>query len=433
MIKQTQTVTIMLLLLAAYVCALSLWPPYADLRLSQSISLNPSRVILAILISCFFVSLAQSQSYRTRAFQAFRRHKFLIWLITLYCAIRILSGLIYGARPTFLALHEVASTMLLMIVAMASVRHLRDTRIIFFCMVACLLIVGIYAVLEYCVGGNFLVQFADPTTKMGSTAIFDKTRDGTYRAQSVFEHPLSLAQFLVIIVPIAYVFFRNKKWFLLASLSIAVAVVAAVLTGTRTALIAPMLAAAILGCISMYGRYKEGRLRIIHVLAIAALLGFVLIWVPRMILGTTGQQSGSTSTRIAQIHNGLLAAKDRPLIGYGPGNAASVVVTVGETEADSALMYGGSLDNLFLTKMVESGIPSVLLFILIMGYVFGSSARQFLCAPDLKAKRMAAAIVLSVVSGIASMAILSIFTVLPLFFVVMGIGLARPASPNAFR
>src|SRR5690606_5711743 len=117
----------------------------------------------------------------------------------------------------------------------------------------------------------------------------------------------------------------------------------------------------------------------------------------------------------------------RPLLGYGPGNAASVVVTIGETEADSALMYVGSLDNLFLTKMVEFGIPSLLLFTFLLGYIFVSSGKQFLCASEIKAKRLAAATVLSIVSGIASMAILSIFTVLPLLFIVMGIGLARPS------
>ena len=270
-------------------------------------------------------------------------------------------------------------------------------------------------------------QFADPDTRAGLTALMDKTRDGAYRVQSTFEHPLSLSQYLVIIAPLALIFYRSKTWFLLSLTSFSLIVLAALFTGSRSALVAPLGATLVAVTFLAYHKYKvrgsgAGGFIVMLVASISLLLALLVL--PSIILGEGSQsQSASTATRLAQLQNGYIAVKNRPLLGYGPGKASAVIMSTGDTDAGAQTIHRETTDNLFLTRVVESGIPSLLLYLMIIFCVIRTGARD-VYVEDPGERRLRIMLLVSVVSGALTMLILSIFTVLPLLFVVFGITLA---------
>lgn len=420
-------------LLIIFLCIFSLWPFYIEIRVAESVGLNPQRIWLAILV--LFAGFCFLIAPKTRMFvlEKYREHKILFAACALYSMIRLISGVSNSSVSFFIAAYEVVSNILLMFVAMMSVRTVKDARSVFLALISCGLLVSVYAIFERQFEYNLFSQFADPETRAGFTAIMDKTRDGAYRAQSTFEHPLSLSQFLVIIAPLALIFYRSRRWFLISTAAFCSMVLAAFFTGSRSALVAPLGAVLVAVTVFAYHKYKSkgsgaGGFALMLIATLSLL--FSLLVLPSLILGQGSQsQSASTATRFAQMQNGYVAIKNRPILGYGPGGASAVIMRIGDTTAGAQTIHRETTDNLFLTRVVESGIPSLVLYLIIIACVMRIGARE-IYTEDKSERRLRVLLFLSVVSGALTMLVLSIFTVLPLLFVMFGVvlGLERVGS-----
>jgi O-antigen ligase len=130
---------------------------------------------------------------------------------------------------------------------------------------------------------------------------------------------------------------------------------------------------------------------------------------------SNGSEGSSTRTRIYQFVNGIIAANDSPLLGYGAGHADEVIFEIGQYN-NSAMLYIPTIDNLFLSKLVESGYFSLILYFMLLFIPL---------LLMLKIERSSISIVLasSIVSSIVTMFTLSIFTILPLIFLILGLSL----------
>lgn len=424
------------LLLITYLVLFSLWPFYIDLRIADSIGVNPQRVALALLIFASLVAFTADRGVRIKGLQQIKRYRALVVALVAYSVLRLVSAAPVSTASLLIAIYEIMSNVALLLVALVYIRNADEARPVFLTLVCCGLLLAGYAVLERSAGSNFFAQYANTETRAGWTAALIKLRDGIYRVQATFEHPLSLVQYLVVVAPFATLFLKNRTWFLLSLIALPFMAVAAIFTGSRSALVAPVAGALVTLAVSAYGRYKRHKSR-------SALLGLTVAVVFAAIVSSTAfidlltgvgssSQAASSATRIAQVQNGLIAIKNKPFLGYGPGQASAVIMNVGETASGSQTIFRETTDNLFLTRAIESGIPALAIYIYIIFTVLRTSARSVIQSAT-GSRAINLALLTSTVAGALTMVILSIFTVLPLLFVVFGMALGLAPMSDASR
>jgi len=190
-----------------------------------------------------------------------------------------------------------------------------------------------------------------------------RVRDGAYRAQALFGHPIVLGHFAAALVPLAAtIFFRRGIGAkLCGGFLILLTMAGAFVSGTRSAL---MLLAIGMVVFFVMGTRKSSRsaysrtARIYLVLivsSIAALLFFDDF--SDMLAGRTVAEVGSTQTRQIQFEYSTQAIEAKPIMGYGLGNGIQY----------SGIINGfgqQTLDNFFLSIALDTGLVGLGSFLL---------------------------------------------------------------------
>lgn len=202
------------------------------------------------------------------------------------------------------------------------------------------------------------------------TAIESKVRD-TYRVQASFMHPLVLAQYILFILPIAGVLFLNKSYSdkLIAIFVGCCGVSVLVATGSRSGIVvlAVQIVYVLASFVILRARRPPSRAHMLSILLITLLLAlvvFVVIHLRDLVVGRGGAETMSTIARVAQIINGVEAVSRRPITGYGPGLAAEYV------QVQNVETGRFTVDNYYLTILVESGVVGLSLFLSTLIVVF---------------------------------------------------------------
>jgi O-antigen ligase len=415
--------------LLVFVVVFSIWPFYIDLRLHDNVGLNPQRIVLFFAVIFFAVAYFLANGFSRFLGATWWRNsdgKAILGVLLVYTVLRSISSALAGTYSLLIFVNELISNMFLMVVAGAVFRRYSDAKRFVSVITVCALIVSCYAVIERAVEYNFLVEYADVTTRAGFTAATEKIRDGVYRVQGTFEHPLSLVQYLAMTVPLLYLVFR--KWKALAVPPFLIICAALLYTGSRSAIVALFLSMVAMLVLTTHVRLRSGsgrRNRGLILGSLVALYGVILVGggvlINEAVNGESDSQNASTATRLIQINNGLLAIKQRPIFGFGPGEASRVIMGIGETESGGETIFRETTDNLFLTRVVESGIPSVLALIYLIYRVLKLAVKCSLQSGDTRSRDFNVAVFGAIVAGVTLMTVLSIFTVLPLFFILMGV------------
>ncbi|WP_432697787.1 O-antigen ligase family protein [Marinobacterium sp. YM272] len=290
------------------------------------------------------------------------------------------------------------------------------------------LIASVYVFVEKMIGYNFFSSFADLNTNIGIVAAENKYRDGVLRVQGGFEHPLALVQYYLVVIPLLLsgVFFKGKKNFIPFVMLIGFFFfIAASMAMVRTFYVALLLGLVLYFVIRFlwFGRsIFYANERFILVLGLAPFVFFVALYkIYDMALLGSGAEISSTMTRFAQLYNGFVGVSEQPLLGHGIGMATKVIVTVGENYPDTFIIWNEAIDNLFLSVALDSGIPAVLFYMM----VFISSIYSGFTLFKNKAnheiiRNMSMSMSIAIFCSFVSMSVLSIFTVLPFVFFVMG-------------
>lgn len=191
-----------------------------------------------------------------------------------------------------------------------------------------------------------------------------RVRDGAYRAQALFGHPIVLGQFSAALVPLAMtVFYRysiiaKMSGILLVSLTVAGAFV----SGTRSALM--LMAVGIVVFFVMAIRKTRNsafsRAGRIYFVLIVGIVGTVLFSdsFSEVVAGRTATEIGSTQTRQVQIEYSMQAIEAKPIIGYGLGNGIQY----------SGIINGfgqQTLDNFFISVALDTGLVGLGSFLLL--------------------------------------------------------------------
>lgn len=193
----------------------------------------------------------------------------------------------------------------------------------------------------------------------------DKIRDGAYRVQSTYGHPILFSQFCGAIIPLLLVATKACKgamWKFLAFVAIIVCVVGIVKSGSRSGVLAAGVAFAILATI-IWLRHtlkKGGGLAVsvggLPLIVIALIIGATSF--NSSIQGKTREEASSTATRQLQLSRAVRALKDSPIIGFGQGAALQLAGVPGS----KGLL---TMDIHYVSLVLDSGVPGLLLFVLL--------------------------------------------------------------------
>lgn len=235
-----------------------------------------------------------------------------------------------------------------------------------------MIVIAIYACVERVTGKNFLVslaprndEFSSIVNSMGSSRI----RDGQFRAQGTFEHPLLLAEFASIAgcFAMAYIVWPSKSLFtkMLAVSALLGALVSAYLSGSRSSYISLVAG---LGTVVVLRVFGAGIGRSLSSMVFARRLTIMLLGglalacailvLPYIAKGNSFADQASSEGRLVMLKTGLPVIASSPVFGEGPGTGASIA---GLRVRDDLV----TLDNYLLAITLESGVPSLILFLAI--------------------------------------------------------------------
>lgn len=410
-------------LLAVFIFVFTLWPFYIDIRLGENIGINPQRILIALITGVFFVGLFIDRTIKYEIVRVAKSNKILFLFIFTYLFSRVFSALVNGsAYSLYIVAYEILANFVLFFFALMYVRTPRDIEYVIVAIVTCAFLLSIYGIFEKVFEYNPLPFVTDTNSKALAVAQSEKIRNDVYRIQATFEHPLSLVQFLVLAFPFALFYIRIAERVFLPTLMAVLIALAIVFTDSRGGLIAIAVTFAIAAYFKISATSNRERRLIVK-------LAFAVISVPALLLliflmTFSSSNQSSTNTRAIQLYNGWIAVKQKPLFGYGPGNAGETIYSLSESDSSAKKIWRQTVDNLFISKSLESGLLAVLSFIaLLINPLIRLSSATFESIRHREHKQSGyyVAFISSISSVVLMMLVLSIFTSLPIFFVVFGL------------
>ncbi len=234
------------------------------------------------------------------------------------------------------------------------------------------LFAAVLGLVEAFVQKNYFVQFASGGDSQSvsnalKTIAFDKSRDGSYRAQSVFDHPIVFAQFIAAIIPLgAYFAFyeRRRIWRLLGFLVMPIGLLAIVKSGSRAGLVSVVVGVVfIMAFFWLRGMVSKGFRRAFSIVALPVFfVGLLLIYfvVQELVLGRSHVEASSTSVRLKMVADGVAALSESPAWGFGYGMA---IVKAGVISGYTGV---ATIDSFMLTIALDSGYVGLIVFLVIL-------------------------------------------------------------------
>jgi len=283
-------------------------------------------------------------------------------------------------------------------------------------MVASCIVVSLFGIYEAYAGYNVLGQILPVPTNTVAEALAQKYRHG-YRIQSTFENPLSLAEYLAFIIPIAG-FFAWKHHHalirLMGAFSVMFAAAAIWFTQSRGAWVALMMSGFAFIAFALLRRFQGRtafRSKMLYASFVPLVLHLVLassLVVAKVTIGRTTEETQSTLGRVGQIKAAVPYVVKSPL-GLGP-KATGLDVS----------WHRSSIDNYYLALALESGPFALIAFLYALIRLL-KEGRQLAARSDEFDRAVAGSIGLSIVSIATFMIVLAIKEALPFLFLAFGL------------
>lgn len=362
---------LLIFLLLGLLATLHLWPPYVVYRFGGLPAISPIKLAwLALLVMGGYCVLA-SEDMMQRLKQRCSSHKLLVLLVPALLAWRFLSSAL-GEQPipqVLTLVADILSCYVFFFIALAVLRDAGDVHRMLALLVVVAVVQALLASYESVVRHTLFSRFisvSDEDSAVQLDIIRQKFRDGRYRAQGTFEHPMVLAEFMGMMVPLAAAIFlttrtRWMRWCSAAFVPLAVMVIGA--SGSRSGFAVLMAGALLAGILWLMPRRQlhGGSSRGVLLLATVALLlpvfllvGYVALQeMMALIAGRTASEVSSSMVRVLMMERGIPLIQDQPIFGYGSGLGA---VKLG--------FYDGTrfnIDNYWLGLTLDAGVVGLLL------------------------------------------------------------------------
>lgn len=348
-----------------------LWPYFVVVQL-PGIDLHPSRVMLLGLLLLWVYYFFKCANFRSKFDEYNTLHRFFTWFVLLIILSKV-SGLVLSnyfsasLNGFFKELTEVFIPAILALILIQNRSNLEK-------LISSLAWVGVVVVLvgvwEYqiqtTVFSAYLPSFLTGTKEHIVLSIEPKIRDGEYRLQSLFGHPLSYAQYLALVFPIlAYKYIlavkQSSKLFWLLMMVLLTFVMFE--TGSRSVLPALFIEFGVLLLVLLMVYLRNNKASFIGwtyvVLSPIVILGGSLAFIKgrNAFMGGSDLAYSSTQARFEMWDLGMQRIMAQPLqglIGFGHSTSTEMINWRG----------GISIDTYFLTVLIESGVFGFVLFLL---------------------------------------------------------------------
>ncbi|MYM65289.1 hypothetical protein GTP45_00390 [Pseudoduganella sp. FT55W] len=400
-------------LLVGVLSAAMLWPNYVSFSTGGLPAMEPKRLLTVLLLFYWLYKMFTSPALSARFFRRWRSGGWALYLLLAFLGWRLLSGFT-SEQPVFAVVQffwSVFNFHVVFFVAMSSLRDRRDVAFIMKLLVGGAVIVALLGGLERIIGHNLFAKLVPADSEVVAQALADKLRDGGNRVQATFEHPMVLAEFLMLTLPMAvFLLFHSSKqrYKVAGAASLALMMGGIVLSGTRSAILA---GAAVLGLtLVLYffenlrgrgGLTPRGLISMVGLIGIVTAALAILPFVTDLVQGRNAYERGSSTARIMQYQLGLPKIEKQPVLGYGVGIGNSHVGF--RTSATRT-----SVDSYYLTIALDSGVPGVVLFIAtFIGFIVMGLRLSFV-ETDPGPRLMARMLAVSLIGVLATRAVLSI-------------------------
>ncbi|SHN38045.1 O-Antigen ligase [Duganella sacchari] len=400
-------------LVVGVLLASMLWPSYVVFSTGGLPGIEPKRLLTLTLLGYWVYKMFTSPVLSQRFFRRWRAGGWPLYLLLAFLLWRLASALA-SELPVYSFVQfgwSVFNFHVVFFVAMSSLRDRRDVAWIMKLMVAGAMVVALLGGLERVVGHNLFAKLVPADNDVVAAALADKLRDGGNRVQSTFEHPMVMAEFLMMTLPMAvYLLFSSaqQRYKVAGSAALALIMGGVLLSGTRSAI---LTGAAVLGLTlvlyfieNMRGRggfTARGLLSLIGLIGIVTLAMAAVPVVAGLVQGRDVYERGSSTARVMQYKMGLPKLEKQPVLGYGAG--------MGNYQVGFKASKGRvSVDSYYLTMALDSGVPGLLLFLGVFIGFIAMGLRLSFVETDPGPRLMARVLAVSLIGVLATRAVLSI-------------------------
>lgn len=362
-----------------FIFLLPLIPSYLGIRAGFGL-INFQRILLLPLAILILWQVMRGKGAYLRIKNSIKSIKWISILFFLFVMLRLLAS-IFGESPESsvrTAIYEIFSYFIIYCATAIYIDTPKRMSAVILTLSFSLVIVCGLTLIEKVSEQNLFANFSgasDADENFLSQALTSKMRGGEYRAQGTFYNPLSLAHYLVTLLPLL-IFVKHPgilfgRWRLLF---IAVVFASIWATGSR--------AAALLGILTIFFwsggfvlklvKSKHGLNKFFGSAGAAGLLIGLLAAASisaNTISGGNGsdEESASTLARYSQVTLGLKSIAENPALGIGVGLSQTVAgISVNESRV--------SIDNYYLSLAIETGIPVLVIFLLIIVFLIARAA-----------------------------------------------------------
>lgn len=349
-----------------------LWPNFAYVPIPALPTKNPERLVWATAIAYWLYTLSTNRELRERLARRISQPG-IAWLVFGLMAWRALSVPFseYSIYGVYLVVREYFEYLPALLFPLTWLRDLDDVRRLARWLLYAVAATCVLALAEYVRGENLFIAFVpyDPTNEGFLRAVVEsKLRGGQYRVQGSFDHPLLLAQFLGIALPLLlWLGWTDPSWRIRLLTLGTLLLLPAVMWFTRTrmalglsAFIGALAVTLVVLAAARRPRTDNSNLRAaIGLVALAAVGTAVLAFMVQLAIGRTQEEASSSMVRLMMLERAVEATASSPLVGEGPG--------IGGFQA-AARGAGGlvTLDSYWLLLLLESGLPALLMLLALL-------------------------------------------------------------------
>jgi hypothetical protein len=368
--------------LAAFFLMLT-WPVYLTVSLGP-INITPARIMsaLAIVVVSLFILVFQ---HRTLQFiQVVSKNPVMMATFVVYLIWRLISDAVGTDPPSsfLLTILDLVSSgfflITLMAVAMSSSRAIIEA---IFWADLIFIVVGMFELVAGYSVAPFLTHFSSMSPDLLAAYAIDNYRGDIFRVRALSSHPILFGSYIAAVIPVLLHLRVNGRRIEIRILSVVLLALSPLMLIASNARSALAGAAVALFCFYALRAIRVGRrdpkfLALIFVVGTVAITGALatsaasggLDAANQLIAGRDKIERSSSEARMEMLDRGTNALQERPIAGYGDGQASIVAGLRG-------IHNIVTIDSYFLAVALNFGIPgliiNVLFFITILraGYI----------------------------------------------------------------
>lgn len=376
-----------------------IWPRFLSIRISHLPLISPTRLTLFLLLATWGFMVATSSTVHDELWRRLKGVPVLsvsIVGLIVFMALAIPFALVpkWSAKMFF---NDLIALYITFVAAVSLIRTRRNLETFIHGVVLLAMITSVLLIAERITHVNpfttYLARFVNFQAAWLQGAVGVTMRGDIVRAKGPFLGPLDAAEYLVLALPFAFYWAQATRsrwwrWALIASVPLSLGGIWA--TDGRNSIVTSIMLMGLYGAVRG-GRFlhaqRKSRLRPLIVLGLVGLAVAVVIAISVALVKLNWQTAfGASGSRTAQIELGIPKIAHRPVIGYGPGMQA---ITLGYSANGRNL----TIDNYYLSVVLEAGIPGLLFFMTMLGATVVGSVRRMFSNPSERGLMLAFALI----------------------------------------